>query len=71
MQHVYIESNSVTGRECTFHRFVDELEVQVALASVRIGLCSGLQIVPVVLSTVEILEWRWCTWLLDQEDSEE
>ena len=35
---------------------MDELEIQVALAPIRIRLCSGLQIVPVVFSTVEILK---------------
>lgn len=35
---------------------MDELEIQVALAAIGIRLCSGLQIVPVVLSAVEILK---------------
>lgn len=42
--------------ESRAYRFMDELEIQVALATIRICLCSGLQIVPVVLSTVEILK---------------
>lgn len=36
--------------------FMDELEVQMALAAIGIRLCSGLQVVPVVFSTVEILK---------------
>ena len=37
------------------HLFVDELEVQVAAAAVRVRLCPGLQLVPVILGAVEIL----------------
>lgn len=38
------------------HRFMDELKVEVALATIRISLCSWLQIVPGVLRAVEILQ---------------
>lgn len=37
------------------HLSVDELEVEVAPSAVRVGLRSGLQLVPVVLCAVEIL----------------
>lgn len=40
----------------TFYRFMDKLEIQVALAPIRIRLCSGLQIVPAVFSAVKILK---------------
>ncbi len=54
---------SVTWWECTFYRFMDELEIQVALAAIGIRLCSGLQIVPVVFSTVEILKLHDTNWV--------
>lgn len=35
---------------------MDELKLQVALSPIRIGLCSGLQIVPIIFYTVKILK---------------
>lgn len=43
------------AKRASFYPFVDELEVKVALATIRVSLCSGLQSVPVVFSTVELL----------------
>lgn len=35
---------------------MDELEVEVTLSTVRIRLCSGLEVVPVIFSAVEVLQ---------------
>lgn len=38
------------------YRFMDELEIQVALAAVGVRFCPGLQIVPAVFSAVDVLK---------------
>lgn len=42
---------------------MDEFKLQVALSTIGIGLCFGLQIVPIILNTVKILKIK-SDWLL-------
>ena len=52
----YIKLRECHRMDINMYRFMDKLEIQVALAAIRIRLCSWLQIVPVVFCAVDILK---------------